>query len=71
MRLDEDIQELKTRRAVVKGKFTRKVESFRVAHSNDTPAIVLNGIYEEVNSVFEEVERINDEVIELTYYKSS
>lgn len=67
MGLDEDIEEVKSRRAIAKGKFTRKCNTFLAAHHDASPATVLNGIYEEVGAAFKNVERINEEYLELLY----
>ena len=67
MGLNEDIEELKNKRAVAKGKFTRKWNTFLAAHNDAVPATVLNGIYEDVDSAFKDVEKINEGYLELLY----
>lgn len=63
----EEVEEQKKKRAVAKGRFTRKAHTFTTAHSEDAPVSVLEGIYKDLESAFEQVETINEELIEVLY----
>lgn len=65
MGMDEEIEELKRKRSVAKGKFTRKTKLFTQAHSEEAPVTVLQGIYEETDLAFKSVEDISDNLSEL------
>lgn len=62
---DEEIEALKRKRAVAKGKFTRKANLFTTAHGDEAPVTVLQGICEEIELAFKKVEDISDELNEL------
>lgn len=58
---------MKNKRAVAKEKFTQKFNAFLAAQNDAAPAIVLNGIYEEVDLAFRNGERLNEGYLELLY----
>lgn len=61
---DKEIEALKRKRAVAKGKFTRN-NPFTTAHSDDSPVTVIQGMHKVMKLTFKNVEDISDELMEL------
>lgn len=71
MGLEEEIEDVKKRRAVAKRRFTRKINMLRESIGENNPVSVLRSNYDEVTQAYVEIEKVNDSYIKLLYDKSA
>ncbi|XP_076043644.1 uncharacterized protein LOC143026760 [Oratosquilla oratoria] len=58
MGLDEELNEMKRKRAAGKSKFTRKLNSFGTARDQEAPCVLLDGNMREFPSFKDDYERL-------------